>query len=101
MLVIVLENAPPRLRGRLGVYLIEIRAGVYIGKAGRRIREMLWDTVIKGVEGGNACMAWATNSESGFDFVTCGENRRLPVDWDGVRLVAFAPPEMASEQEEF
>jgi CRISPR-associated protein Cas2 len=92
MLVIVLENAPPRLRGRLGVYLIEIRAGVYIGKAGRRIREMLWATVIEGIESGNACMAWATNSESGFDFVTCGENRRLPVDWDGVRLVSFSPP---------
>jgi CRISPR-associated protein Cas2 len=28
MLVIVLENAPPRLRGRLAVWLLEVRAGV-------------------------------------------------------------------------
>ena len=31
MLVIVVENAPPRLRGRLAVWLLEVRAGVYVG----------------------------------------------------------------------
>jgi hypothetical protein len=31
MLVIVVENAPPRLRGRLGLWLVEVRAGVYVG----------------------------------------------------------------------
>jgi CRISPR-associated protein Cas2 len=91
MLVIVVENVPSRLRGRLAVYLIEIRAGVYIGKAGRRIREMLWNTVLEGHGAGNACMAWATNTESGFEFLTCGSNRRIPVDWDGIRLVSFTP----------
>ena len=30
MMVIVVENAPPRLRGRLAVWLLEIRAGVYV-----------------------------------------------------------------------
>ena len=38
MLVIVVENAPPRLRGRLAVWLLEIRAGVYVGKLSRRAR---------------------------------------------------------------
>ncbi|MBF0559808.1 MAG: type I-E CRISPR-associated endoribonuclease Cas2, partial [Nitrospirae bacterium] len=32
MLAIVVENAPPNLRGRLSIWLIEISAGVYIGK---------------------------------------------------------------------
>ena len=32
MMVIVVENAPPRLRGRLAVWLLEIRAGVYVGR---------------------------------------------------------------------
>jgi CRISPR-associated endoribonuclease Cas2 subtype I-E len=35
MLVIVLENAPPRLRGRLAVWLLEVRAGVYVGNYSR------------------------------------------------------------------
>ena len=35
MLVIVVENAPPRLRGRLAIWLLEVRAGVYVGKVSR------------------------------------------------------------------
>lgn len=91
MLVIDVENAPPRLRGRLAVWLIEVRAGVYVGNVSRRIREMLWQQVVVGIESGNAVMAWSTNTESGFDFVTLGSNRRMPVEYDGLRLVSFLP----------
>ena len=93
MLVIVVENAPPRLRGRLAVWLLEIRAGVYVGTYSRKIREMIWENVISGIEDGNAVIAWATNNDAGFDFETCGTNRRIPVDLDGFRLVSFLPPE--------
>ena len=41
MMVVVLENAPPRLRGRLAVWLLELRAGVYVGNYGRRVRERI------------------------------------------------------------
>lgn len=92
MLVIVVENAPPRLRGRLAVWLLEIRAGVYVGKVSRRVREMIWQQIEHGIDQGNAVMAWSTNTESGFDFQTIGENRRIPVEMDGVRLVSFLPP---------
>jgi len=97
MLVIVLENAPPRLRGRLAVWLLEVRAGVYVGKLSKRVREMLWNQVEVGIEDGNAVMAWSANTESGFDFVTCGQNRRTPADWDGVKLVSFLPVEDGRE----
>jgi CRISPR-associated protein Cas2 len=36
-------------------------------------------------------MAWRTNNEAGFDFVTLGANRRIPVELDGVKLVSFLP----------
>lgn len=36
MMVIVVENAPPRLRGRLSLWLAEVRAGVYVGVFNRR-----------------------------------------------------------------
>lgn len=91
MLVIVAENVPPRLRGRLAIWLIEVRAGVYVGHVSRRVREMIWDTVEKGIGDGNAVMAWGANSESGFDFLTLGANRRLPVEMDGIKLVSFMP----------
>lgn len=94
MLVIVLENAPPRLRGRLAIWLLEIRAGVYVGNYSRRLREHIWEQVEQGIEDGNAVIAWRSNSsESGFDFLTLGENRRMPVEMDGIRLVSFLPLE--------
>ncbi|MFZ5907186.1 MAG: type I-E CRISPR-associated endoribonuclease Cas2e [Nitrospirota bacterium] len=91
MLVIVVENVPPRLRGRLAIWLLEVRAGVYVGDVSRRVREMIWETVIKGCGEGNAVMAWNTNTESGFDFLTWGTNRREPVEMDGIKLVSFLP----------
>ncbi|WP_269202117.1 type I-E CRISPR-associated endoribonuclease Cas2e [Pseudoalteromonas luteoviolacea] len=69
MCVVVTEAVPPRLRGRLAVWLLEIRAGVYVGDISRRIREMVWFQVSELAENGNVVMAWATNTESGFDFL--------------------------------
>ncbi len=91
MLVIVVENVPPRLRGRLALWLLEVRAGVYVGEYSRRIREMIWNQVEKGLYEGNAVMVWSSNTESGFDFATMGKNRRIPVEMDGLKLVSFIP----------
>lgn len=91
MLVIVLENAPPRLRGRLAVWLLEVRAGVYVGDYSHRVREYIWKQVEEGLDSGNAVMAWRSNNEAGFDFVTLGTNRRVPVEIDGAKLVSFLP----------
>ena len=91
MCMIVTEAVPPRLRGRLAVWLLEVRAGVYVGNVGQRVREMLWQQVEGMADDGNVVMAWATNTESGFDFITYGHNRRQPVDFDGLRLVTFLP----------
>ncbi|HKK14300.1 MAG TPA: type I-E CRISPR-associated endoribonuclease Cas2e [Gammaproteobacteria bacterium] len=97
MLVVVTENVPARLRGRLAIWLLEIRAGVYVGDVTKRVREMVWEQTTALVGDGNAVMAWSSRHESGFEFQTCGENRRIPVDYDGLRLVRFAPePEAES-----
>ncbi|QAV21930.1 type I-E CRISPR-associated endoribonuclease Cas2e [Proteus hauseri] len=93
MIVVVTESVPPRLRGRLAVWLLEVRAGVYIGNVSARIREMIWQQINELAENGNVVMAWGTNTESGFDFQTYGENRREPIDFDGLRLVLFKPLE--------
>ncbi|MEI8172190.1 MAG: type I-E CRISPR-associated endoribonuclease Cas2e [Deltaproteobacteria bacterium] len=52
---------------------------------------MIWEHIEKGIEEGNAVMAWSTNTESGFDFMTLGANRRIPVEMDGIKLVSFLP----------
>ena len=91
MLAIVVNNAPPRLRGRLAVWLLEIRAGVYIGNYSQRVRMMIREQVVENIKDGDAIIVWNTNNEAGFDFDTCGANRRKPVDYCGYKLVSFSP----------
>lgn len=91
MLVIVVENAPPRLRGRLAAWLLEVRAGVYVGNYSVKVRQMIWSQIEAGIEDGNAVIAWRTTNESGFDFETLGTNRRIPKEVDGMKLVSFLP----------
>lgn len=92
MMVIVVENVPPRLRGRLALWLLEVRAGVYLGNYSVKVREMLWQQVCQGIGDGNAVLAWTRSTEAGFDFRTIGVNRRVPSERDGVKLVSFKPP---------
>lgn len=94
MMVIVVENAPPRLRGRLSLWLAEVRAGVYVGVYGRRVRERIWEETKIMIEDGNAVMAWSAPSDSGFAFECIGENRRDSVDFDGLTLVRFKPAQL-------
>ena len=103
MVVIVLENAPARLRGRLSLWLLEIRAGVYVGKVSRRHRERIWQRVCNEIDAdqqGNAVMAWVAGNEQGNDFLTHGENRRIPVDFHGLMLISFKPLEEEAVEDE-
>ncbi|AEI37905.1 type I-E CRISPR-associated endoribonuclease Cas2e [Zymomonas mobilis] len=97
MMVIVTENAPPRLRGRLALWLSEIRAGVYVGAYNRRIRERIWSETTEMIEEGNAVMAWKAPTDSGFAFEAIGVNRREAIDFDGLTLVRFKPLEKETE----
>lgn len=93
MMVVVLNNAPPRLRGRLAAWLLEVRAGVYVGDYSAKTRGRIWEQVEAYIEGGDAVMIWKAPTEQGFEFLTVGRNRRMPVDFDGLKLVSFYPRE--------
>jgi len=90
-MVVVVSNAPPRLRGRLAAWLLEVRAGVFVGDYSARTRERIWDEVEAHVEEGDAVMVWKAPTDQGYDFRTVGRNRRMPVDFDGLKLVSFFP----------
>ncbi|MDO7894828.1 type I-E CRISPR-associated endoribonuclease Cas2e, partial [Pseudomonas aeruginosa] len=45
----------------------------------------------------NVVMAWAAANESGYEFQTLGVNRRHPVLFDGLQLVAFQPLDRTTE----
>lgn len=93
MMVIAVSNVPPRLRGRLAAWLLEVRAGVFVGNYSARTRARIWAQVEAGVEEGDAVMCWKAPTDQGYDFLTIGQNRRMPKDFDGLKLVQFAPLE--------
>lgn len=80
------------------MWMLEIRAGVYVGRYSRRVRERIWAEVEELIELGDAVMAWDARNDQGYDFATVGHNRRMPVDFDGLKLVAFAPKAPAPKE---
>lgn len=58
MMVVVISNPPPRLRGRLAAWLLEVRAGVYVGDYSALTRGMIRDQVRGGLEQGDAVLIW-------------------------------------------
>lgn len=91
MMVVVVNNAPPRLRGRLAVWMSEIRAGVYVGDFSSKTREVIWTQVQEGIEYGDAILVWKSQADQGYSFATQGRNRRLPIDVDGLTLIQIPP----------
>ncbi len=57
-LVVITEDVPPRLRGRLAIWLLEVGAGVYVGDVSWRTREMIWQQLGAGYEVGNVVTAY-------------------------------------------
>ena len=94
MIVIVTVNAPPKLRGRLTLWLVEVRAGVYVGRYNIRVRTMIWKqvcAVIKEKDDFSAVMVYSSNNEAGFEIQMIGEHRRKSIELDGMQLIGFSP----------
>lgn len=100
MIVILTRAVPERLRGYLARYLVEVRAGVFVGEYSTDTRETLWDTVCDEVGSGNAVIVWSTNTESGFDFETIGKHPRTPTEKHGLKLVNFTAKEIMENWED-
>jgi CRISPR-associated protein Cas2 len=93
MWVIDLEGAPPRLRGLLSRWGVEVRAGLYVGSTGAKQRDEIWKVVLSELgAGANAVMIHDARCAQGFEARTAGPNRRLIVDVEGLWLARFTPP---------
>ena len=92
MWLIDLEAAPPRLRGFLSRWGVEVRAGLYLGSTGARVRDAIWELVVESIGAeGNAVLAYDARNVQGFEVRTAGANRRDIVDVDGLWLAKFKP----------
>jgi len=87
MTVLVLERVSPSLRGDLTRWLLELRAGVFVGKLPAGVRDKLWERVCANLEGGGAILAHAADTEQGFTMRLWGDPSREIVDFEGLLLI--------------
>lgn len=90
MVVIILEKVPVSVRGELTRWMIEIRAGVFIGNVSGMVRDKLWEMICSKVRKGAGILVHNAASEQGFAIRFVGETSREVVDFDGLRLIRVA-----------
>jgi CRISPR-associated protein Cas2 len=85
--VIVLECATPALRGQLTRWMLEVRAGVYVGTLTARVRQKLWELVCARSPEGGALLVFRAPNEQGFIVESHGDTSRSVIDNEGMQLV--------------
>lgn len=86
MVVLTMTNCPPKLRGDLSKWLLEINTGVYVGNVNARVRELIWKRVCENIKDGQATMVFPANNEQHMDFYVHNTSWQ-PVDLDGIKLM--------------
>ena len=87
MVVLILERVPTSLRGRLSRWMLEVKAGVFVGTLTARIRDELWTHAVAGCKDGSCLQLWSVPSEQGFAFRVHGDPTYHPVDFEGLLLM--------------
>ena len=88
MVLMVLEKVPASLRGELTRWMLELKAGVFVGTLSAMVRDKLWEKVCAKRKGGGCLMVYSFNNEQGFDIRFWGETSRRVLDWEGLKLVS-------------
>lgn len=99
MIVIVLSDCPPSLRGDLTKWLFEVSTNVFVGRVTARVRDALWERIITSCRTGRATMVYGVDNEQRFDF-RVHNTEWQPVDYDGLKLMRrpLPPPAGSSRR---
>lgn len=95
MTVLVLTACPSGLRGHLTRWLLEVSAGVFVGRVSQRIRQRLWNQTKYYVKNGRALLIYTAKTEQGYAIESHGHHWN-PVDYEGVTLM-LRPSEKGRE----
>lgn len=87
MTVIIVERATASLRGQLTRWMLEVRAGVYVGTLSARVREKLWELVCARNVRGSSVMIFRARNEQGFSILTDGDPSRSVLENEGLFLI--------------
>jgi CRISPR-associated protein Cas2 len=95
----ILENAPTSVRGELTRWMLELRAGVFVGNVSAAVRDALWKMVCEKLRGGAGLLVCNAANEQGFDIRYCGATSRTVEDFDGLLLIR-CPQTVAQEPDQ-
>jgi CRISPR-associated protein Cas2 len=87
MVVLILERVPVSLRGELTRWLLEPRAGVFVGKISASVRERLWEKACGAMGGGAGMLIHNADNEQGFAIRFWGATNRWVLDYEGLTLI--------------
>lgn len=99
MVVVVLTDCPPKLRGDLSKWFFEINTGVYVGNVSARVRERIWERICENIKHGQATMVYSTSGEQKMEFCVHNTSWKI-VDFDGIKLMQRPLPKQMKIQKE-
>ena len=89
MVVLILERVPPGLRGDLSRWMIEPKAGIFLGRMTARLRDKLWEKAVAGSRGGACFRPGARRASRASSIRTHGDSSRKIIELGGLQLVAI------------
>jgi CRISPR-associated protein Cas2 len=92
MVVMILENVPASFRGELTRWMIQPKAGVFVGNISGMVRDKLWQRAARTCKKGGGILVHSSNTEQGFAVQTFGDLSREMVDIEGI-ILARTPSE--------
>lgn len=87
MVILIVESVPPGLRGELSKWMLEPKAGVFVGTISAAVRDLLWQKACQEAGAGGCTMIYQTNTEQGFAIRSWGDTTREVEEWEGLFLV--------------
>ncbi len=86
-MVMLLERVSPGLRGELTRWLLELKAGVFVGRVSAMVRERLWAKACETMGEGGGLLMHSADNEQGFELRFWGTPGRQVRDFEGLQLV--------------
>ena len=87
MVLMVLERVPTSARGELTRWMLELRAGVFVGDMSGMVRDRLWEMVCGKMKDGAGLLVHSSDSEQGFAFRFWGATSKTIEGFEGLNLV--------------
>lgn len=99
MTILVLERVSPSVRGDLSRWMIEVKAGVFVGRLSALVRDNLWQRCLKLADEGDETIlqVWDTNNEQGFDLRVFNPRGRIPIQMEDIWLIMVPDPDPRRE----